>query len=896
MDEAEYEEGEYIITQGEEGDKFYLLVEGGAVARIRLPAGEKEVKWYKKGGYFGEVALMRDEPRAASIVATTRSKCAFLQKQRFQDLMQLHKRLRERLEAVLVNYSSVKPQKAFEDLLASVPLLSGLELGERQEVARAMTSKFYAEGDYIITQGDRGDSFFVLEEGTAVASLKLPGHEDEKVVAHYTRGGYFGERSLLMGEPRSANVIATSTARCASMDKETFARLCNQNPEMRIKVEAEMGKYAKASQKASKDRSGAASALDNVARASGGQEVKATAYIQFTEHNVFKKKQQVAAVYNPPYGDPTVFVTHPEERFLCPVCRDVFQDPQIASDGVTYCRACIPEFDALGNAVRAVGRDNGLYQKILGLKIICKHGLAKHKSQWLAEDKEGEGEAAEGLLGGADRWHYDHNGCKAILDFANREEHEKNCNYAHVRCNLPGSMHDTDNCIEQVRKVELLVHRQICLHRTQSCVYCKKSIQMRHYTAHLDACTRRPINCPCGWKGSFAEYLDHKGTCRANVVVCGQEDTETLGACREVYRRELAQEHNKVCQFKPVQCEDCGQFISRYKMPYHQQAMCRHRHLACDRCGARVHYALWDEHRAEDCTGETFECSFKPYGCAARLTSGEIAKHAEVASPYHLRLLMARVLETRDELHTYYEDLSVVDRTLRASAEATDQDHAAVSGALDALEAAAARDLEAYRGKVAELEGFHRRQEGELRAKLDTAVEESERTLQQLEEENRALLALLKTKLSQTDFEETLESMAEIEEASHRANGEARDRLAEQQTAFNAQLADAVAVADRGRGAELRRTQEFLADLEWLDAENTGACDRALGEFTGDVGAWVDELTGAFLLNTSRTEAVEGLHGNLDNTLKHIQEADWAKYTKAARAVRARVLAARDGN
>ena len=40
---------------------------------------------------------------------------------------------------------------------------------------------------------------------------------------------------------------------------------------------------------------------------------------------------------------------------------------------------------------------------------------------------------------------------------------------------------------------------------------------------------------------------------------------------------------------------------------------------------------------------------------------------------------------------------------------------------------------------------------------------------------------------------------------------------------------------------------------------------------------------------------MEGLHGNLDNTLKHIQEADRVKYAKAARAVRARVLAARDG-
>lgn len=62
--EEHFKKGEYIIRQGEEGNKFYFIDEGEAVATLKLGNGEeKEVKTYKPGDYFGEIALLQNEPR-----------------------------------------------------------------------------------------------------------------------------------------------------------------------------------------------------------------------------------------------------------------------------------------------------------------------------------------------------------------------------------------------------------------------------------------------------------------------------------------------------------------------------------------------------------------------------------------------------------------------------------------------------------------------------------------------------------------------------------------------------------------------------------------------------------------------------------------------------------------
>ncbi len=57
--------------QGDIGDTFYILVDGKAYAEKVIEQGSSptKVKQYKKGDYFGELALLRGMPRAASVVA-----------------------------------------------------------------------------------------------------------------------------------------------------------------------------------------------------------------------------------------------------------------------------------------------------------------------------------------------------------------------------------------------------------------------------------------------------------------------------------------------------------------------------------------------------------------------------------------------------------------------------------------------------------------------------------------------------------------------------------------------------------------------------------------------------------------------------------------------------------
>ena len=72
--------GEAIVTQGERGDAMYFIASGSACVEIN---GET-VHTYATGAYFGELALLNNAPRAASVVAAGMTVCFVLQRRDFK--------------------------------------------------------------------------------------------------------------------------------------------------------------------------------------------------------------------------------------------------------------------------------------------------------------------------------------------------------------------------------------------------------------------------------------------------------------------------------------------------------------------------------------------------------------------------------------------------------------------------------------------------------------------------------------------------------------------------------------------------------------------------------------------------------------------------------------------
>jgi len=91
------------------------------------------------------------------------------------------------------------------DALAGLALFSDLERPQLQAVAHIMSEESFPAGQRILRQGFSGSGFFIILEGEVVVRV------DGGDVATLGKGDFFGEISLLLGEPPVADVVATTT-------------------------------------------------------------------------------------------------------------------------------------------------------------------------------------------------------------------------------------------------------------------------------------------------------------------------------------------------------------------------------------------------------------------------------------------------------------------------------------------------------------------------------------------------------------------------------------------------------------------------------------------------------------------------------------------------------------
>ncbi len=122
------------------------------------------------------------------------------------------------------------------DLLAGVPLLSGLDRHHLERMARDFTERTFPAGSVVVREGDdHGIGFFVVADGDGIVTVG--GRE----VAKIGRGSYFGEVALISDRVRTATVTASTDLRCMVMTLWDFRAFIQGDAEVAWKLLQHVG-------------------------------------------------------------------------------------------------------------------------------------------------------------------------------------------------------------------------------------------------------------------------------------------------------------------------------------------------------------------------------------------------------------------------------------------------------------------------------------------------------------------------------------------------------------------------------------------------------------------------------------------------------------------------------
>ncbi|ENN77855.1 hypothetical protein YQE_05533, partial [Dendroctonus ponderosae] len=155
-----------------------LIVSEGCVEVSRE---DKFLSTLTPGKVLGELAILYNCQRTATIKAATDCKLWAIERQCFQTIM---------MRTGLIR------QAEYTDFLKSVPIFKDLPEETLIKISDVLEECYYANGDYIIRQGNRGDTFFIISKGKVNVTMKKKDSAEEKYIRTLNKGDFFGEKAL----------------------------------------------------------------------------------------------------------------------------------------------------------------------------------------------------------------------------------------------------------------------------------------------------------------------------------------------------------------------------------------------------------------------------------------------------------------------------------------------------------------------------------------------------------------------------------------------------------------------------------------------------------------------------------------------------------------------------
>jgi CRP-like cAMP-binding protein len=207
--------GERIVTQGTHGDSFYIIVNGTVqVVRDGVP-----IKRYRAGDYFGEMAILLDQPRSADVVAKSDVDLVALDRNDFLAALRGSEML-TRLERLV----RVRDEGAWE-LLAQNSVLGHLTSAQKTQLQTYLVPCQVEDGELLWEAGEIPKRAYLVDE--AVVTLLCP----EGELKPFAMGAFVGEvDALRTGGPSPSSARVTERGKLFAIDQPDLVRFFEDNP------------------------------------------------------------------------------------------------------------------------------------------------------------------------------------------------------------------------------------------------------------------------------------------------------------------------------------------------------------------------------------------------------------------------------------------------------------------------------------------------------------------------------------------------------------------------------------------------------------------------------------------------------------------------------------------
>ena len=235
LQEEHYDFGDVIVKQDEPADSFYVLTQGRARAlKIKPDGDEIPLGVLKPGDSFGETALSEGGTRNATVRCSTAVDVLRIDREDFLELVRLVPDLKQYVETTGRN-------RALQSFLYQFSNFGRLPTLVLRGMIDQLKPVAVEKGKLIICLGDAAGPLYILQKGRARAFAGVDGQQ--RNLAFYREGDFFGELSILNGSPRAASVEAFTNCELLSLEPKAVQGLRRRFPEFDKLLSERLARY-----------------------------------------------------------------------------------------------------------------------------------------------------------------------------------------------------------------------------------------------------------------------------------------------------------------------------------------------------------------------------------------------------------------------------------------------------------------------------------------------------------------------------------------------------------------------------------------------------------------------------------------------------------------------------